>query len=103
VVVPETLFLYRQRDGSMRREVGEPREHRYRTYIQAKHPGLASDVGFAMRFLAGELRHAETVYIENPRYQIVDRLNTALKRTPIHGALKQVAVRIMGIGRSADG
>jgi glycosyltransferase involved in cell wall biosynthesis/GT2 family glycosyltransferase len=100
VVVPEPLFLYRQREGSMRREVGEPREHRYRTYIQAKHPGLASDVSFSMRFLAGELRHAETVYIENPRYQIVDRLNSALKKTPIHGALKQMAVRVMGIGRT---
>jgi len=98
-VVPEPLFLYRQRAEGMRRVTGEPQVHRFRTYIEAKHPSLSSDPSFTLRFLAGELRHAETVYIENPRYQLVDRINRALKRTPIHGPLKRVAVRVLGVAR----
>lgn len=98
VVVPEPLFRYRQRADSMRRVVGDPHVHRFRTYIQAKHLSLTQQPSFTMRVLSGELRHAESVYIENPRYQLIDRINRALKRTPMHGPLKRVALRVFGAG-----
>lgn len=96
VVVPEPLFHYRQRADGMRRVTGEPQTHRLRTYIQAKYPSLSNEPAFTMRVLSGELRDAESLYFENPRYQLVDRINRALKRTPMHAPLKQLALRVFG-------
>lgn len=96
--IPERLISYRQRQDSMRHEVGEPNLPRFRALLNARHPTLAEHPDVALRILAGELRQHESVYLRNPRYQVVDRLNDAFKRTPLHRPLKSLVLRTLGVG-----
>jgi glycosyltransferase involved in cell wall biosynthesis/GT2 family glycosyltransferase len=96
--VPERLFFYRQRDDSMRHEIGEPNLARFRALITSRHPTLPEHPDAALRILAGELRQHESVYLRNPRYQAIDRINRAFKRTPLHRPLKSIVLRTLGVG-----
>lgn len=97
-VVPERLIYYRQREDSMRHEIGEPNLARFRALITHRHPHLAEHPDIALRILAGELRQHESVYLRNPRYQAIDRINRAFKRTPLHAPLKSLVLRTLGVG-----
>lgn len=97
-VIPERLIYYRQRQESMRHEIGEPNLVRFRALITQRHPGLAERPDVALRILAGELRQHESVYLRNPRYQAIDRINSAFKRTPLHRPLKSLVLRTLGVG-----
>jgi glycosyltransferase involved in cell wall biosynthesis len=97
-MVPERLIYYRQRQESMRHEIGEPNLARFRALITHRHPTLADHPDIALRILAGELRQHESVYLRNPRYQAIDRINAAFKRTPLHGPLKSLVLRTLGVG-----
>jgi len=96
-VIPERLIYYRQREDSMRHRVGEPRLAHFRALIQQRHPGLAEHPDVAFRVLAGELAPNESVYLRNPRYQAIDRINDAFKRTPLHAPLKSLVLRAMRV------
>ncbi|MEQ8316043.1 MAG: glycosyltransferase [Phycisphaerales bacterium] len=97
-IVPERLIYYRQRQESMRHEIGEPNLVRFRALITQRHPRLAEHPEIALRILAGELRQHESVYLRNPRYQAIDRINAAFKRTPLHRPLKSLVLRTLGVG-----
>lgn len=97
-MVPERLIYYRQREDSMRHEIGEPNLARFRALITHRHPNLAEHPDIALRILAGELRQHESVYLRNPRYQAIDRINRAFKRTPLHAPLKSLVLRTLGVG-----
>lgn len=97
-VVPQRLIYYRQREDSMRHEIGEPNLARFRALITHRHPKLAEHPDIALRILAGELRQHESVYLRNPRYQAIDRINRAFKRTPLHAPLKSLVLRTLGVG-----
>ncbi len=97
-IIPERLIYYRQREDSMRHEIGEPNLARFRALLTSRHPELAEHPDFALRVLAGELRQHESVYLRNPRYQVVDRLNERLKRTPLHRPIKSFVLRTLGVG-----
>lgn len=97
-VVPERLIYYRQREDSMRHEIGEPNLARFRALITHRHPNLSEHPDIALRILAGELRQHESVYLRNPRYQAIDRINRAFKRTPLHAPLKSLVLRTLGVG-----
>ncbi|UYV13977.1 MAG: glycosyltransferase [Phycisphaera sp.] len=96
--MPERLIYYRQREDSMRHEIGEPNLARFRALITHRHPNLAEHPDIALRILAGELRQHESVYLRNPRYQAIDRINRAFKRTPLHAPLKSLVLRTLGVG-----
>lgn len=96
--IPERLIYYRQREDSMRHEIGEPNLARFRALITHRHPNLAERPDIALRILAGELRQHESVYLRNPRYQAIDRINRAFKRTPLHAPLKSLVLRTLGVG-----
>jgi len=97
-MIPERLIYYRQRQESMRHEIGEPNLARFRALITHRHPNLAEHPDIALRILAGELRQHESVYLRNPRYQAIDRINQAFKRTPLHAPLKSLVLRTLGVG-----
>ena len=97
-IIPERLIYYRQREDSMRHEIGEPNLARFRALLTSRHPELAEHPDFALRVLAGELRQHESVYLRNPRYQVGDRLNERLKRTPLHRPIKSLVLRTLGVG-----
>lgn len=96
--IPQRLIYYRQRQDSMRHEIGEPNLVRFRALITQRHPGLAEHPDVALRILAGELRQNESVYLRNPRYQVADRINEVFKRTPLHRPLKSIVLRTLGVG-----
>jgi glycosyltransferase involved in cell wall biosynthesis/GT2 family glycosyltransferase len=101
VVVPEFLFHYRYRPESMLRSEGVRRRDRMRAHVLARHPGLPLDPDRALRLLLAQVSrtdpHAEAVRLceENLRYRVVDRLNHALRRTPLHAPLKELAHRVL--------
>ncbi|MFI4916755.1 MAG: glycosyltransferase [Phycisphaerales bacterium JB060] len=97
-IIPERLIYYRQRQESMRHEIGEPNLVRFRALITQRHPDLAEHPDVALRILAGELRQHESVYLRNPRYQVADRINDVFKRTPLHRPLKSLVLRTLGVG-----
>lgn len=97
-VIPQRLIYYRQRRDSMRHVEGEPNLARFRALITSRHPGLPERPDVAMRILAGELRHHESVYLRNPRYQVADRINEAIKRTALHRPIKSLVLRTLGVG-----
>lgn len=104
-VVPEFLFYYRYRVDSLVRTEGARRRDQLRAYILAKHPDLADDASRAARLLLSQVYerdpmvHAQRLAAENLRYRIADRINTALRRTPLHSALKVLTKGAMAMGK----
>ena len=98
-VVPELLFHYRQRPGSMMKVQGRAGRERLIARMLARYPDLPLAPDRTLRlFLAEasaateELRRRE----ENPplRYRLVDAANTALKKVPgLHGGAKRLLKR----------
>ena len=86
------------------------RHHQLRARLAAKHPTLARDPSRAMRFLMGDsvdiyalgrpladpsddarvFRLAQDMLHQNIRYKAADRLNIALRRMGLHGAIKML-------------
>lgn len=97
-VIPEVLFFYRIRSQSMMRTEGLAKRDRIRSDLQRKHPGLALRPDRALRLQLGNMPgpgHDQTRH-EAFRYVVADRINAAIKRTPIHAAMKELASRVMG-------
>ena len=100
-VIPEFLFLYRQRPGSMMKVHGRAGRERLVARMLERYPGLAVDVGRTLRLYLSEASAASTSLRnleENQplRYRIADAANAVLKRLPgLHGGAKRLL-------RSAD-
>ncbi len=107
-VIPEFSILYRLRPGSIMHTIDPKRHHLLRARLLAKHPTLARNPGRAMRLMLGDcidiyalgkplpkpdedprvFRLAQEMLHQNIRYKAADKLNIALRRMGIHGALK---------------
>jgi len=105
-VIPELLIRNRIRGASAMRTLGGRRHELLRARINEKHPRLATRPDVSIRLMAGEHArpedetprgapmdpHAEArrIVAGALRYRLADRLNGALKGTPLHGVLKRV-------------
>lgn len=107
-VIPEFSILYRLRPGSIMHTIDPKRHHLLRARLLAKHPTLARNPGRAMRFMLGDcidiyamgralpkpdedprvFRLAQELLHQNIRYRAADKLNLALHRMGVHGAIK---------------
>lgn len=100
-VIPEPLIRYRQREGSMRREVGERRMEAFHARFAARYPDLPLHSDRSMRILLARgaahttvENRAKEIIDGNIRYRVVDKVNIALKRSGVHSAMKGLASRI---------
>ena len=86
-VIPEFLFYYRQREGSLVRTEVVERRWALMSHLIAKHPRLAEHPDRTLRALMGE--HAQDAAQRPLRYRAVDAANDALKRMGVlHHAMK---------------
>ncbi|MEO1007726.1 MAG: glycosyltransferase [Planctomycetota bacterium] len=97
MIVPEFLFHYRIRPGSMLRTEGFSRKVALRSHILARHPGLARRPERALRI---ELAKSEGYELdqrvrelldENIRYRLADKVNQALKGVRLQQSVKSLA------------
>lgn len=97
VVIPEVLFYYRLRSQSMMRTEGLAKRDRIRADLQRKHPRLALNPDRALRLQLSSIPVAGPAEkrAEPFRYIVADRLNAAIKKTPIHAAVKELTHRVM--------
>jgi len=90
-VLPEFLFRYRIREGSLAHGMTPHLRHALRAKLIAKHPGLVHETTLR-RVLAQAEGQAER--LELGRYALVDRINAAVKRVPgLHRLAKRVLAR----------
>lgn len=97
-VLPEFLFHYRVRPGSLVRTEVVQRRYDLIAYLIQKHPGLSSSMDRTLRALLGE--QAKSLDRSALRYRLVDTVNDALKELPlVHPLLKmgaQTLARLRG-------
>jgi glycosyltransferase involved in cell wall biosynthesis/GT2 family glycosyltransferase len=95
-VVPEFLFHYRQRPGSMMKVHGRAGRERLMARMQERYPELPRATDRALRLLLHEAANASEALRqreESPplRHRLVDAANAALKRVPgLHAMTKRL-------------
>jgi glycosyltransferase involved in cell wall biosynthesis len=98
-VVPELLFHYRQRPGSMMKVQGQSGRERLVAGMLARYPGLPRAPDRTLRLFLAEASHATEALRrreENPplRHRLADAANAALKKLPgLHGGAKNLLRR----------
>jgi len=99
-VVPEFLFHYRQREGSLVRTEVMDQRHALLSYLVAKHPSLTARPDRTLRALMGEQERARA---EQPlRYRAIDAVNDAVKRLPLlHPLLRSGVQTVKRLRRSS--
>ncbi|MGP1273102.1 MAG: glycosyltransferase [Phycisphaerales bacterium] len=100
VIIPEFLLHYRIRDNSLLRTEAEVRKQHLHAALLARHAGLPLDHTRVMRTMLSEKMEAGNLSRAGLRYRVADRLNLALKRSPLHGAIKGLAERTIEVKRS---
>ena len=108
MIVPEFLFCYRLRPGSMLRTEGFSRRMALRAHMLARHRGLALRPERALRIEITksegyqlEQRVREVLY-ENIRYRLADKVNDRLKGLKLQHGVKSLARRAMTPRRAAN-
>jgi glycosyltransferase involved in cell wall biosynthesis len=114
VVIPEFWVINRVRRDSMLRRISRRRHEYLRARIMQRHPALMRSPDRTLRLLQSEFVHlpsaddmldpasiARRMINENIRYRLVDRLNDALKETPLHAALKSLTMK--ALNKSIEG
>ena len=79
--------------------LGELRKQHLYATVLARHPGLANDHTRVQRIMLSERMEAANLARAGLRYKLVDRLNGALKRSPLHGTIKGIAERTIEVKR----
>jgi glycosyltransferase involved in cell wall biosynthesis/GT2 family glycosyltransferase len=93
LVVPEFLFRYRIREGSLAHAMAPETRHALRARIIEKHPKLMTATTMR-RMLAEAETHRCALELPPARHRIADQLNTAIKRIPgVHGLLRRALRR----------
>lgn len=114
LVLPLVLLAVSFAPDHPRRTLTRRRHEILRAELNRRHPGLAADPGRALRFMLSECSPlpaphdqrppgdpydlAERFIEERLRYRLADRLNSAIKKTPLHRILKDWAQRNVGPG-----
>lgn len=93
VVIPDFLLHYRIRADSLLRTEAEVRKQHLHAALLERHPGLALNHTRVQRTMLSEQMEAARRSRDGLRYRLADRVNVALKASPLHGAIKGLAVR----------
>ncbi|MEM9166779.1 MAG: glycosyltransferase [Planctomycetota bacterium] len=99
-VIPEFLLHYRIRDDSLLRTAAEVRKQHLHAAVLARHPALPLDPTRVTRTMLSEKMEAANIGKAGLRYRVADRLNLALKRSPLHSAIKGLAERTIEAHRA---
>jgi len=90
-VLPEFLFRYRIREGSLAHGMAPGLRHSLRAKLIQKHPGLVCDT--TLRRMLAEAE-GQKVTLALPRYALADRVNATVKRLPgLHRVVKRMFER----------
>lgn len=109
LVIPLMLLAVSFAPDHPRRTLTRRRHEILRAELNRRHPSLAADPGRALRFMLSECSPlpaphdqrppgdpydlAERIIEERLRYRLADRLNSAIKKTPLHRILRDWAQR----------
>ena len=99
-IIPDFLLHYRIRDNSLLRTEAEVRKQHLHAALLARHPGLPLDHTRVSRTMLSEKLEAGNLSRAGLRYRVADRVNLALKRSPLHGAIKGLAERTIEAKRA---
>lgn len=92
-VIPDFLLDYRIRPDSMLRTEALVRRQHLHARVLERHPGLAADHTRVLRTMLSEQLEAGNLQRAGLRYRVADKLNEALKASPVHGLVKGLAQR----------
>lgn len=92
-VIPDFMLHYRIRPDSLVRTEVELRKQHLHAKVLARHPGLARDHTRVQRTMLSEQMEAGNLERLGLRYRVADRLNEAIKGSPVHGLVKGLAER----------
>jgi glycosyltransferase involved in cell wall biosynthesis/GT2 family glycosyltransferase len=90
-VIPDFLISYRIRPDSLLRTEAELRKQHLHAALLARHPDLAQHHTRVQRIMLSESMEAANRSRAGLRYKLADRLNAALKHSPLHGTIKSLA------------
>lgn len=96
-VIPDFMLHYRIRPDSLLRTEVEMRRQHLHARVLAKHPGLPRDHSRVLRTMLSEQMEAGKLERAGLRYKIADRLNEAIKGSPVHGLVKGLAQRTIEV------
>ncbi|MEM8757554.1 MAG: glycosyltransferase [Planctomycetota bacterium] len=96
-IIPEFLLFYRTRADSLLRTEAEVRKQHLHAAVIARHPNLPTDHARVLKTMLSEKMEAGNMGRAGLRYRVADRANTALKRLPMHAAIKGMAERVIDI------
>jgi len=96
-VIPDFLLHYRIRPDSLLRTEVEMRRQHLHARVLEKHPNLPRDHSRVLRTMLSEQMEAGKLERAGLRYKIADRLNEAIKGSPVHGLVKGLAQRTIEI------
>lgn len=96
-VIPDFLLHYRIRQDSMLRTEALVRRQHLHARVIERHPDLPRDRTRVMRTMLSEQMEAGNLQRAGLRYRVADKLNEALKASPVHGLVKGLAQRTIEI------
>ena len=92
-VIPDFMLHYRIRSDSLLRTEVEMRKQHLHARVLARHPNLARDHSRVQRTMLSEQMEAGNLERAGLRYRVADRLNEAIKGSPVHSFVKGLAER----------
>ena len=96
-VIPDFMLHYRIRPDSMLRTEVEKRRQRLHARVLERHPNLPRDHSRVLRTMLSEQMEAAKLEHAGLRYKLVDRINEAIKGSPVHTIVKGLAQRTIEI------
>lgn len=92
-IIPDFMLHYRIRSDSLLRTEVETRRQHLHARVLAMHPDLARDHTRVQRTMLSEQMEAGNLERQGLRYRVADKLNEAIKGSPVHGLVKVLAER----------
>lgn len=92
-IIPDFMLHYRIRSDSLLRTEVETRKQHLHARVLAMHPDLARDHTRVQRTMLSEQMEAGNLERQGLRYRVADKLNEAIKGSPVHGLVKGLAER----------
>lgn len=96
-IIPEFLLHYRIRPDSLLRTEVEMRRQHLHARVLEKHPNLPRDHSRVLRTMLSEQMEAGNLERAGLRYKLADRINEAIKGSPVHSLVKGLAERTIEI------
>ncbi|MCA9274250.1 MAG: glycosyltransferase [Phycisphaerales bacterium] len=96
-VIPDIMLHYRIRPDSLLRTEVEMRRQHLHARVLEKHPDLPRNHSRVLRTMLSEQMEAAKLERAGLRYKLADRINEAIKGSPVHGLVKGLAQRTIEI------